>query len=38
MRSSDHGSIFSLGEHWKYIRWMSGDRVLTSTKPRSCIA
>ena len=35
MRSSDQFSTESFGSHWKYMRWMFGERVLTSAKPRS---
>ncbi len=35
IRSSDQFSTLSLGSHWKYRRWISGERVLTREKPRS---
>ena len=38
MRSSDQRSTVSAGSHWKYMRCSVGDRVLTSAKPRSCVA
>ena len=34
MRSSGQLSTESFGSHWKYIRWISGERVLTRAKPR----
>ena len=35
MRSSDHPPMSSSGSHWRYMRQTSGERTLSSEKPRS---
>ncbi|CAH0303845.1 hypothetical protein SRABI83_04603 [Arthrobacter sp. Bi83] len=38
IRSSSHSATFSLGSHWKYIRWTVSVRWLIRAKPFSELA